>query len=221
MPRTGRPKAELTLTDEERGQLVRWARRRKSSQALALRSRVVLGCADRLDNKTVAAQLGCSAATVGKWRGRFVEHRLDGLTDEDRPGRPPVISADQVEDVVVATLESTPANATHWSRAKMAERTGLSKSTIGRIWRAFELKPHRADGFKLSNDPLFVDKVHDVVGLHLASRSGARAATAWPTAFRSPQQPPRNSTISPRPTSFHPSTERNGRTSHDNAHERQ
>jgi transposase/transcriptional regulator with XRE-family HTH domain len=167
MPRTGRPKAELTLTDEERGQLVRWARRRKSSQALALRSRVVLGCADGLDNKTVAARLGCSAATVGKWRGRFVEHRLDGLTDEDRPGRPPVISADQVEDVVVATLESTPANATHWSRAKMAERTGLSKSTIGRIWRAFELKPHRADGFKLSNDPLFVDKVYDVVGLYL------------------------------------------------------
>jgi len=167
MPRTGRPKAELTLTDEERGQLVRWARRRKSSQALALRSRVVLGCADGLDNKTVAAQLGCSAATVGKWRARFVEHRLDGLTDEDRPGRPPVISADQVEDVVVATLESTPADATHWSRAKMAERTGLSKSTIGRIWRAFELKPHRADGFKLSNDPLFVDKVYDVVGLYL------------------------------------------------------
>src|SRR5450830_935834 len=115
MPRTGRPKAELTLTDEERGQLVRWARRRKSSQALALRSRVVLGCADGADNKTVAAQLGCSAATVGKWRARFVEHRLDGLTDEDRPGRPPVISADQVEDVVVATLESTPADATHWS----------------------------------------------------------------------------------------------------------
>jgi transposase len=167
MPRTGRPKAELTLTDEERGQLVRWARRRKSSQALALRSRVVLGCADGLDNKTVAARLGCSAATVGKWRGRFVEHRLDGLTDEDRPGRPPVISADQVEDVVVATLESTPANATHWSRAKMAERTGLSKSTIGRIWRAFELKPHRADGFKLSNDPLFVDKVAGIVGLYL------------------------------------------------------
>ncbi len=167
MPRTGRPKTVLVLTDGERDQLVRWSRRRKSSQALALRSRIVLACADGLDNKAVAAQLSCAAATVGKWRARFVEHRLDGLTDEDRPGRPPVISADQVEDVVVATLESTPANATHWSRAKMAERTGLSKSTIGRIWRAFELQPHRAEGFKLSNDPLFIEKVYDVVGLYL------------------------------------------------------
>ncbi len=167
MARTGRPKAELVLTDEEREQLVRWSRRRKSSQALALRSRIVLACADGVDNKAVAAQLGCAAATVGKWRGRFVAHRLDGLTDEPRPGRPAVISADQVEDVVVATLESAPDHATHWSRAKMAERTGLSKSTIGRIWRAFELKPHRAEGFKVSNDPLFVEKVYDIVGLYL------------------------------------------------------
>ena len=167
MPRTGRPRAELVLTEEERAQLVRWSRRAKSSQALALRSRIVLACADGLDNKAVAGRLGCAAATVGKWRGRFVEHRLDGLVDEPRPGRPPVLTADQVEDVVVATLESTPANATHWSRAKMAQRTGLSKSTIGRIWRSFELKPHRADGFKLSNDPLFVEKVYDIVGLYL------------------------------------------------------
>ncbi len=167
MARTGRPKAELVLTDEEREQLVRWSRRRKSSQALALRSRIVLACADGVDNKAVAVQLGCAAATVGKWRGRFVAHRLDGLTDEPRPGRPAVISADQVEDVVVATLESAPDHATHWSRAKMAERTGLSKSTIGRIWKAFELKPHRAEGFKVSNDPLFVEKVYDIVGLYL------------------------------------------------------
>ncbi len=104
---------------------------------------------------------------MGKWRGRFVEHRLDGLTDEDRPGRPASITADQIEDVVVATLESVPANATHWSRAKMAQRSGLSKSTIGRIWKTFELKPHRTDGFKLSNDPLFVEKVYDVIGLYL------------------------------------------------------
>jgi len=167
MPRTGRPKAELTLTDVEREQLARWSRRRKSSQALALRARIVLACAQGLDNKTAAAQVGCAAVTVGKWRARFVAQRLDGLVDEERPGRPPVISTDQVEDVVVATLESTPANATHWSRAKMAKRTGLSKSTIGRIWRTFELKPHRQDGFKISNDPLFVEKVYDVVGLYL------------------------------------------------------
>ena len=167
MPRTGRPKAELILAEQEREQLLRWSRRAKSSQTLALRSRIVLGCAEGADNNAVAARLGCSANTVSKWRRRFVEHRLDGLVDEDRPGRPPVISADQVEDVVVATLESTPKNATHWSRAKMAERTGLSKSTIGRIWRSFELKPHRADGFKLSNDPLFVEKVYDIVGLYV------------------------------------------------------
>jgi len=147
--------------------LQRWARRRKSSQALALRSRIVLACADGADNKAVAARLGCAAATVGKWRSRFVTDRLDGLTDEARPGRPATITAEQVEDVVVATLESVPATATHWSRAKMAERTGLSRSTIGRIWKAFDLKPHRAEGFKLSSDPLFVEKIYDIVGLYL------------------------------------------------------
>lgn len=167
MARTGRPKAVLELTEGEREQLVRWARRRKSAQALALRSRIVLACAAGSDNRTVAAELGCAAATVGKWRSRFVELRLDGLCDEERPGRPPSVTAEQVEEVVVATLESTPPNATHWSRAKMAERSGLSKSTIGRIWRAFDLKPHRIDGFKLSNDPLFVEKVYDIVGLYL------------------------------------------------------
>jgi transposase len=167
MPRTGRPKAELVLTGEERDQLVRWSRRAKSSQVLALRARIVLACAGGADNKSVAGRLGCAPATVGKWRRRFVEHRLDGLADEPRPGRPPSISADQVEAVVVDTLESTPPNATHWSRAKMAERSGLSRSTIGRIWKAFDLQPHRTDGFKLSNDPLFVEKVFDVVGLYL------------------------------------------------------
>ena len=167
MARTGRPKTELVLTDDEHDQLTRWSRRAKSSQSLALRSRIVLACAGGADNKTVAARVGCAAVTVGKWRARFVELRLDGLLDEPRSGRPPVVTLDQVEDVVVATLESTPANATHWSRTKMAERTGLSRSTIGRIWRTFELKPHRADGFKLSNDPLFVEKVYDVVGLYL------------------------------------------------------
>jgi len=167
MARTGRPKAELTLTAEERSQLARWARRRKSSQALALRSRIVLACASGLNNAQVAAREGVSTPTVGKWRSRFVELRLDGLEDDPRPGRPASITAEQVEDVVVATLESTPANATHWSRARMAERSGLSKSSIGRIWKAFELKPHRTVGFKLSNDPQFVDKVFDVIGLYL------------------------------------------------------
>jgi transposase len=167
MARTGRPKAELVLTDDEREQLGRWSRRAKSAQSLALRSRIVLACADGLDNTSAAARVGCSPATVGKWRSRFVGRRLDGLVDEPRPGRPPTISVEQVEDVVVSTLESTPEHATHWSRAKMAQRSGLSRSTIGRIWRAFELKPHREDGFKLSNDPLFVEKVHDVIGLYL------------------------------------------------------
>ena len=163
MPRTGRPKVVLELSVEEHEQLERWARRRKSSQALALRSRIVLGCAEGLANTAVAGREGVSAATVGKWRSRFLGARLD----DPRPGRPATVTADQVEDVVVATLESTPANATHWSRAKMAERSGLSPSTIGRIWKAFELKPHRTDGFKLSNDPLFVEKVYDIVGLYL------------------------------------------------------
>jgi transposase len=167
MPRTGRPKAELTLTAEEREQLTRWARRAKSSQALALRSKIVLACAEGADNKTVAGSLRCAEATVGKWRRRFIEHRLDGLVDEQRTGRPATISVEQVEDVIVATLESTPPNATHWTRAKMAKRTGLSKTTIGKIWKTFELAPHRVDHFKLSTDPLFIDKVYDVVGLYL------------------------------------------------------
>jgi transposase len=167
MPRTGRPKAELILTADEREQLTRDARRATSAQALALRSKIVLACADGLDNKTVAEQLRCSANTVAKWRKRFLEHRLDGLLDEDRPGRPRTISVDQVEDVIVATLESTPPNATHWTRSKMAARTGLSKTTIGKIWKDFGLKPHKVDHFKLSTDPLFIDKLYDVVGLYL------------------------------------------------------
>ena len=151
MPRTGRPKADLTVTAEEREQLQRWSRRATSAHALALRSKIILRCADGADNITVASGLGVTSTTVGKWRRRFVEKGLDGLIDEARPGGPRSVSDEQVEQVVVDTLERTPRDATHWSRSAMAAETGLSKSTVGRIWRAFGLKPHLVDTFKLSS----------------------------------------------------------------------
>jgi transposase len=142
MVRTGRPKAVLVLSDGEREQLVRWSRRARSAQSLALRSRIVLACGDGLSNTEVAARLQVTPATVGKWRRRFVADRLDGLLDEPRPGGPRRIGDDQIEQVIVATLERTPSNATHWSRRSMAAEAGISPSTVGRIWRAFNLKPH-------------------------------------------------------------------------------
>ena len=166
MARTGRPKAPLTVTDAERAALVRGARAATSTQAYALRCKIVLACAEPgTMNTHVAAELGVSTPTVTKWRSRFIEHRFEGLEDEPRLGRPPSILLDRVERVLVETLEATP-NATHWSRSSMARRSGLSESTVGRIWRKFELKPHLTDGFKLSTDPLFIEKVVDVVGLY-------------------------------------------------------
>jgi transposase len=162
----GRP-AEVVLTDEEEQIQVRWSRRAKSSQALAQRCRIVLGCAQGKSNKDVAEELGIWPQTVGKWRRRFLDKRLEGLVDEQRPGAPRTITDEQIEAVVVATLERTPTDATHWSRASMATESGLSRSTVGRIWKTFGLKPHQADTFKLSNDPQFIDKVRDVVGLYL------------------------------------------------------
>jgi transposase len=168
MARTGRPKAGLTLTDQERETLQRWARRPKSAQQLALRSKIVLACAAGKDNKAVAAELAVHQVTVGKWRSRFLACRLEGLTDEDRPGRPRTISDEKVEEVIVKALEQPPPdNDSHWSTRSMARVTGMSQTAICRIWRAFELKPHREQTWKLSADPQFIEKVRDVVGLYM------------------------------------------------------
>src|SRR5512138_3571090 len=164
----GRPKAELVLTDSEREQLQAWSQRRKTAQALALRSRIVLECASGQHNKVVAQQLRVTPQTVSKWRGRFVEQRLDGLLDAPRPGAPRTINDAQVEAVIARTLESVPARATHWSTRAMARETAVSATSVGRIWRAFGLQPHRQETFKLSTDPQFVEKVRDIVGLYMA-----------------------------------------------------
>lgn len=160
--------AALVLSEAERLELSALATRRKTAQALALRARIVLACAEAVQNKDVAARLALDRATVGKWRRRFAEHRLDGLHDERRSGAPRTIDDARIEAVIVRTLESTPLDATHWSSRGMARACGLSVSTVQRIWRAFGLQPHRSESFKLSTDPLFVEKVRDVVGLYIA-----------------------------------------------------
>ncbi|HXT28282.1 MAG TPA: IS630 family transposase [Vicinamibacterales bacterium] len=159
--------AKITLTADERATLESYVRRRKTAQALALRARIVLRCADGGHDGIVADELGIDRNTVGRWRRRFVEERLNGIHDEPRPGAPRTILDDEVERVVVATLETTPKGATHWSTREMARHVGISHSTVGRIWRAFGLAPHRSETFTLSKDPLFVEKVRDIVGLYL------------------------------------------------------
>jgi transposase len=168
MSSRGPKPVEIALSEGEREQLERWARRPKSAQALALRSRIVLGCAAGENNTRLARRLGVSVPTVRKWRGRFAGDRLDGLVDEPRPGRPRTVSDQKVEEVIVKALESAPPDGgTHWSTRQMAAVAGVSQATVSRVWRAFGLQPHRVEHWKLSKDPLFVEKVRDIVGLYL------------------------------------------------------
>ena len=164
---SGRPKAQLVLSDAEREQLLALTLRRKTAQALALRARIVLACAEGQDNNVVAERLRVTPQTVSKWRSRFVHDRLDGLLDAPRPGAPRTIADAQVDAVIARTLESVPADGSHWSTRGMAREQGLSQTAVSRIWRAFGLQPHRQETFKLSSDPLFVEKVRDIVGLYL------------------------------------------------------
>jgi transposase len=168
-----RPAPALVLTSTETDTLQRWARRRNSAQALALRSRIVLACADGKSNVAVAEELRLTRQTVGKWRRRFLHSRLQGLHDEQRPGAPRKISDERVEEVIVKTLEEVPRDATHWSTRSMARAVGMSQAGVLRIWRAFGLQPHRVESFKLSTDPYFIEKVRDIVGLYLAPPEAA------------------------------------------------
>lgn len=163
----GRPLVALQLPDADRTVLERWMRRPKSANALALRARIVLASAGGQSNTEIATQLRLSKPTVGKWRARYLARGVDGLLDEPRPGTPRTIRDEDVDRVVTLTLETTPADATHWSTREMARKTGMSQSTVSRIWRAFMLKPHLSETFKISKDPLFIEKVRDIVGLYL------------------------------------------------------
>ena len=177
--RTGRPKAALMVSAEQREELERWVRRRSTAQALALRARIILSCAEGGSNKDVASRLGMSRLTVGRWRSRFIRSGVDGLLDEPRPGAPRKISDAAVEKAVTLTLESKPRDATHWSTRSLAKRVGLSRSSVARIWRAFGLRPHRSESFKLSTEPLLIEKVRDIVSGSTWTRLIARSCCAW------------------------------------------
>ena len=163
----GRPIPPLSIGPDERTVLERWTRRPTTAQALAQRARLILACAEGKTNTVVAQELGVTKQMVGKWRARFCERRVDGLLDEPRPGAPRTITDADVERILALTLESTPRDATHWSTRSMAKRAGMTQSAVSRIWRAFALQPHRTETFKLSKDPLFIEKVRDVVGLYM------------------------------------------------------
>src|SRR5918994_816290 len=167
MPKIGRPRAEVVVTDDERAALVRLTKRARVNRALAFRARIVLACIDDSDT-AVARRLRTTKTTVAKWRSQFVERRLEGLYDEPRVGAPRTISDEQVEAIIVKTLETTPAGETHWSTRSMAKAAGVSHTMVGRIWRTFRLQPHRTEGFKISPDPQLVEKIRDVVGLYVA-----------------------------------------------------
>ena len=203
MAKRGPRPVRLVISPSERTMLEQWARRRTTAQGLAQRARIILACAAGQAAPAIAAELRMTRQTVGKWRRRFMQKRLDGLVDEPRPGAPRRITDGQVEQVIIDTLETKPADATHWTTRTLAQRTDLSHSTIGRIWRAFGLQPHRSETFKLSRDPLFVEKTRDIVGLYLAPPDRAlvlsvdeksqiqaldRAAPILPMTFGSPER---------------------------------
>ena len=169
----GRPKAKLELTVEERDELRRFARRRCASAGLVMRAKIVLKSATGIDNQDVAEELGVSEDMVGKWRKRFVEMRLDGLLDEPRVGRPRSITDDDVERIIDVTLHEKPRGSTHWSSRKLSKELGLSHLAIARVWKAFGLRPDRAESFSLSKDPQFVEKVRDIVGLYMSPPDNA------------------------------------------------
>ncbi len=174
--RLGRPTATIELSAEEREALERWARRTSTAQALALRCRIVLAAAAGQTNTEIGGAVGCHPVTVGKWRRRFAQRRLDELSDEPRPGAPCTISDEQVEALIAKTLEQQPRPVTHWSTRSMAAEMGMSQTAVSRIWRAFGLKLHLVEHFKLSPDPEFIDKVRDVLGLYRKpARRGGRA----------------------------------------------